>query len=68
MNYAQRKLIRDNLRKARFKKGKFLTKEEGTNILKAHLKTTLKEKENFIAKQEPTKIKDLLDSFRRDND
>ena len=66
MNYAQRKLIKDNLRLARWKKGRPLTKDEGTNILQAHLNTTLKKKENFQPKSEPTQIGDLLGKFRRE--
>ena len=66
MNREQRKLIKDNLRIAKWKKGKPLSKDEGNNILRAHINTTLKKekKENFQTKQEPTSVGDLLGIFK----
>ena len=67
MNQEQRNLIRKNLRLAKWKKGKPLSKLEGSNILQAHLHTTLKEEksQNFKpATQEPTAISDLLTKFK----
>ena len=58
----QRRLIRKNLRIEKFKKGKSLTKEEGCNILKAHLNITLapKNKENWESRDKTDKIGDIL--------
>jgi len=59
----ERDLIRKNLRLAKWKKGKPLSKEEGHNILQAHLHTTLKKEEpqNFKpATNEPASISDIL--------
>jgi len=67
MNKADRDLIKKNLRMAKWNKGKSLTKEEGNNILKAHLNTTLKKQkpQNFkITSNEPTSISNLLDKFK----